>query len=402
MSALASVVCFCGGLTVTGAVLLQNQRVEAQARPRTPAQCPARKQMEDLLASGSQAMQQANYQEAIRIFASPTASDCDPRVTLLLAAAHEGAGDVSGAEQVLQIGHARWPSNNSIAVSLARNYLATGQTARAGQALAHFQPTPETASRELQMAAVVLLADHELVPARETATAAYTRDPSLRTLLLLANALQLEGRYKEVIALLQEKRTLYSESAAFLVTLAESEFDEKIFDAALQDLTRAVAIEPTLYQAHYLRGNALMNSNDVDGAIAEYREAIGLAPGQPRTYFQLALALRAKQDEAGEESALEQVLAINPQYAMAHSELGRILINQNRVPEAVKQLKLAIEQNPKSEQAYYLLSRAYDRLGDTEKSTATAKLLASVRSANHGHGQAKGVAGSDSAEGVSP
>ncbi len=365
-------------------------------------QCPSRKETEDLLANGSQAMQQANYQEAIRIFKTTAASECEPRVTLLLAAANEASGDVSGAAQVLQKGHARWPMNNSIAVSLARNYLATGQTVKAGQALAHFQPTPETASRELQMAVVVMLADHELVPARETAKVAYTRDPSLRTLLLLANALQLEGRYKEVIALLQEKRALYSASAAFLVTLAESEFDEKIFDAALQDLTRAVAIEPKLYQAHYLRGNALMSSNDVDGAIAEYRTAVDLAPGQPRTYFQLALALRAKQDEAGEQSALEQVLAINPQYAMAHSELGRILLNQNHLPEAVVQLKMAIAQNPRSEQAYYLLSRAYDRLGDTEKSTATAKQLASVRNANHGHAQAKGVAGSDSVAGETP
>ncbi len=358
--------------------------------------------MEDLLARGVEAMQQANYQEAIKIYASPAAAGCEPRVDLLLAAAHEGAGDTSGAEHVLQQGHARWPSNNSIAVSLARHYLALGQTAKAGQALLHFQPVSGTSSRELQMAVVVFLADHELVPARETAKVAYERDPSLQTLLLLANALQLEGRYKEVIALLQRKRALYSESAAFLVTLAESEFDEKIFDGALLDLTRAVAIEPKLYQAHYLRANTLMNSNDVDGAITEYQEAIELAPSQPRTYFQLALALRAKQDEAGEESALEQALAISPQYAMAHSELGRMLLNQNRVPEAVEQLKTAIEQNPRSEQAYYLLSRAYDRLGETEKSRATAKLLARVRSANHGHEQAKGVEESDRTTGLSP
>ncbi len=252
------------------------------------------------------------------------------------------------------------------------------------------------------MAVVVLLANHELVPARETATLAYKTDPTLQTLLLLANALQLEGRYKEVLALMQDKRAMYANSAAFLVTIAESEFDEKIFDAALTDLTRAVALDPALYQAHYLRGNALMNSDDGDGAIAEYREAIKLKPKQPRTYFQLALALRSKHDESEEESVLRSLLDIDPQYAMAHSELGRILLNEGRVPDAVVQLKLAIEQNPKSEQAYYLLARAYDRLGQTAESTATAKLLAGVRSANHRQGEAEGARDVDGSRRTTP
>ena len=339
-------------------------------------------------------MQQAKYPDAIHILQPVASLGCDPRLSLLLAAASEGDGDAAGAEEVLQQAHKRWPTNNSISTSLAREYLAAGQPAKAGQALDHFQPTPETSVRELEMAVVVLLANHELVPARETAALAYQREPSLQTMLLLANALQLEGRYKDVIALLREKRASFSQSAAFLVTLAESEFDEKIFDAALADLTRAVAIDPKLYQAHYLRGNALMNSNDVDGAIAEYREAIELQPSQPRTYFQLALALRAKQDETGEESILHRLLDVDPQYAMAHSELGRIFLSQNRLPDAVVQLKLSIEQNPKSEQAYYLLARAYDRLGETDESAATAKRLASVRSANHRRDEPKDGASS--------
>ena len=387
-SVLVSALCLFGGYAEGRAAVLQDGRADAPAHVQRAAPCSA-DAVRDVLARASAAMQGARYQEAIQTLQPLAALSCDPRLNLLLAAAHEGSGDVRSATEVLQQAHDLWPTNNSVATSLARGLLATGQTAKAGRALDHFHATPETSVRELELAVVVLLANHELVTARETAKVAYEREPSLQTLLLLANALQLEGRYKDVIALLQDRRSTYGEFAAFLVTIAESEFDEKIFDAALADLTRAVALDPKLYQAHYLRGNALMNSNDVDGAMGEYREAIRLQPGQPRTYFQLALALRAKQDEAGEEGVLQQLLATDPQYAMAHSELGRILINQSRLPEAVVQLKLAIEQNPSSEQAYYLLSRAYDRLGETEKSTATAKLLASVRRANHRRGEAK-------------
>jgi tetratricopeptide (TPR) repeat protein len=125
----------------------------------------------------------------------------------------------------------------------------------------------------------------------------------------------------------------------------------------------------------------------VDQACAAYRLAISLSPDQPRTYYQLALAFRAKQDEAGEESLLKHILEIDSHYAAAHAELGRILLNQNRLPEAVAQLTLAIEDNPSLEQPYNLLARTYDRLGDADKADAMAKRLASVRSANHGKSQ---------------
>ena len=344
-------------------------------------------------------MQEARYVEAIGFLQPLVSLNCDPGVSLLLAAAREGSGNLKGAAEVLQQATKRWPMNNSISISLARNYMVQGETAKAGEVLAHFQPSAATSLRELEMAVMVLLADHRLVPARQAATVAFKRDPTLQTLLLLANALQLEGRYKEVVALLQRQRATYGESAAFLVTIAESEFDEKLFDAALADLTRAVAIDPKLYQAHYLRGNALMNSDDVDGAIAEYHEAVALEPGQPRTYFHYALALRAKQDETGEEVVLRKLLTIDSQYAMAHSELGRLLVNRNELAEAVVELREAIKENPNSEQAYYLLSKAYDRLGDTQSSTATAKLLSSVRLANHRQGKGASSSGS---EGTTP
>ena len=387
--ALSVVVHLFGAGAAARAEVLGGDSSRDGATTQDKAPCSAPEIVQHALVQATTAMQDARYTDAVNYLQAIGILDCSPKVDLLLAAAYEGSGSVSEAIQVLQRAHERWPTNNSLATSLARDFLATGETVKAGDALAFFRPDAPASSQELEIAVVALLANHKLVPAREAASAAYTKTPSLRTLLLLANALQLEGRYKEVVALMQNQRATYAESAPFLVTIAESEFDEKIFDAALADLTHAVAVAPGLYQAHYLRGNALMNSNDIDGAIAEYRHAISLEPKQPRTYFQYALALRAKQDGTGEEAVLVHLLAIDPEYAMAHAELGRMLLAREDLPQAVVQLKLAIKENPSSEQAYYLLSRAYDRLGDSESSTATAKLLISVRSANHQIGRRK-------------
>jgi tetratricopeptide (TPR) repeat protein len=152
----------------------------------------------------------------------------------------------------------------------------------------------------MELAVLVYLPAHQLVSAQAVAEAAYKTYPSVHTLLLLANALQLQGRYPDVNRILGSKRDTYADSPEFFITLAESEFDASIYPAAQEDLEHAISLDAKSYQAHYLLGNVLARQNDADRAVAEYRLAIDLAPNQPRTYFQLALALRSRQDEAGE------------------------------------------------------------------------------------------------------
>ena len=59
--------------------------------------------------------------------------------------------------------------------------------------------------------------------------------------------------------------------------------------------------------------------------------------------------------------------------------MGRILLNQNRLPEAVTQLNLALANNSALEQTYNLLAKAYLRLGDSNKANAMTKRLSALR-----------------------
>ncbi len=307
---------------------------------------------------------------------------CDPRASLLLAAALEGSGDVPAAEQALKQASGVWPANSSIAASLARLYLAGGHSDEAAEALSQFKATSATPPQELELAAVVYLAVHKLTSAQAAADVLYKAHPSVHSLLLLANTLQLQGRFKDVVHLLDAQRKSYADSPDFLITLAESEYDSILYDTARDDLQRAISLKPDSYQAHYLLGNVMIKLNDLDKAVAEYREAITLAPGQPRTYYQLALTLDQQHDAAGEESMLRQALTADPHYAPAHVELGRILLAQSHLPDAVLQLNQAIQDNPSTEQAYFLLARAYAQLGEKDKSDEMAKRLIEVRNAN--------------------
>ncbi|HEX4309105.1 MAG TPA: tetratricopeptide repeat protein [Acidobacteriaceae bacterium] len=352
------------------------------AQPQ-PAKCPAPGELDAALAQASEWLGQSRFQDVAGMLQPLAAENCDPRISLLLAAGFEGQGDLPKAAAELERAHRLWPANDSIAASLAREYIAAGDTENAAKALAHFHVTERTPEQEMRMAVVVYLAAHRLPLAESVAAAAYKTYPSVQTLLLLANTLQMQGRYPDVNRLLGSQRASYAGSPEFFVTLAESEFDASIYPRARDDLQRALALDPGLYQAHYVMGNVLSKLNDGDGAEAEYRKAIALAPNQPRTYFQLALLLRTKQDEHGEQQALTQALAVDEHYGPAQCEMGRILLEQEHRPaDAVSHLATAIKDNPRFEQAYFLLARAYAQLGEQDKSQEIVRRLTAVRKEN--------------------
>ena len=389
------------GRSAVGAAERIDQAV-ALVQSQQGKKCPSPNELDAILGKASAFMGQSQFQAAAVLLQPISGKDCDARIDLLLAAATEGAGDSDGATALLQRAHLVWPADNSIATSLARQYLAGKELDKAVKALAHFHATAETPEQEIQMAAVVYLAAHRLVQAQTVAEAAYKYYPAVRTLLLVANTLQMQGRYPDVNRLLGSQRQTYADSPEFFVTLAESEFDASLYPAAREDLQRAIALNPSMYQAHYLLGNVLSRLTDLDGAVAEYRRAIELAPSQPRTYFQLALVLRSKQDPVGEQHALEQAIAADRNYSPAECEMGALLLDQQRPADAVSYLTAAVQSNPRYEKAYLLLAKSYAALGENDKRDQMVQRLQAVRDENRLSTNDKNQNGSISGEPTSP
>lgn len=366
---------------VTRAAAEQGGQSALQARSAN-RRCPSRDAVNATLGTASILMSQAQFQDAVKALKPLEEPGCDPRASLLFAAAIDAQGDTTQATEALERAHGVWPSNTSIAASLAREYMSVGQTDKASIALKHFVVSAATPQQELEEAALVYFAAHRLEAAHAAAAAAYKSYPSLHTLLLLANALQLEGRYPDVNRLLADQRETYADSPEFFITLAESESDAGIFPQARTDLEQAIVLEPKSPQAHYLLGYVRLRMNDADAAIGEFHTAIDLGFEQPRTYYQLALALRSKQDEAGEEQALNSALAVDVHYAPAQCEMGRILLEQHRPADAVNHLEAAVKYNPRAEEGYFLLAKAYAGMGEKDRSDEMVRRLVAVRKEN--------------------
>ena len=68
------------------------------------------------------------------------------------------------------------------------------------------------------------------------------------------------------------------------------------------------------------------------------------------------------------EELFRRAIALSPNYALSHYEMGKLQFQSNRLPAAAEELSKAVQLEPKLSAAYYQLSRVYARMGDAEKS----------------------------------
>jgi tetratricopeptide (TPR) repeat protein len=81
-------------------------------------------------------------------------------------------------------------------------------------------------------------------------------------------------------------------------------------------------------------------------AIAHYREACSIMPGDGSFKFQLALALHTSGDLDGERAQLEQAVKLDPQLAGAQKQLGYLLARSGQADAAVEHFKMAVQAEP--------------------------------------------------------
>jgi tetratricopeptide (TPR) repeat protein len=130
-----------------------------------------------------------------------------------------------------------------------------------------------------------------------------------------------------------------------------------------QNIKALLAHDPNSFDAHRMSGDlnfvrslqALQRAGReegkklMDAALAEYRTAESLKPGEPGVMMQLARGLELEGDAAGAEQYFKKVIEKDKSEQAAYTELYRMYMHQKgRQEDAEKLLKLAFQNNPKN------------------------------------------------------
>jgi len=140
------------------------------------------------------------------------------------------------------------------------------------------------------------------------------------------------------------------------------------FSEAVSQLQRATTLQPANGDAWALLGSVLKDAGDPKGATEALQRAIALQPGQPSLHVQLATLESQAGDTAG--ATAERKIAANlsreansRQRASFALNSGRVLLEQNKLDDAILQLNTAVQADPTLVEPHSLLAEAYGRQG---------------------------------------
>ena len=115
------------------------------------------------------------------------------------------------------------------------------------------------------------------------------------------------------------------------------------------------------------------NQGQIEKAIPCFKKSLVYAPNA-NTYYLLALAYQMIGKITSAEKNYLQAISFNPQFSMAHNNLGAIYLNLKDYHEAIKCFSQAISTDPNNSFAYNNLGNAYKDLNEKDKAIKNYKL----------------------------
>jgi protein O-GlcNAc transferase len=117
-------------------------------------------------------------------------------------------------------------------------------------------------------------------------------------------------------------------------------------DAAATSYRRALSLQPSYPEAQNGLGNALVDLRQPAEAIASYRRALALQPNYPEALSNLGAALTAADQLDEAVTCYRRAVALRPDFALAHNNLAGLHVKQGRLDDAVIGYRRAIALNP--------------------------------------------------------
>jgi len=174
----------------------------------------------------------------------------------------------------------------------------------------------------------------------------------------------------------QRERSLRKPAATAALPAGDS--PEALFrqSKAYDELARAAYAKlgglPESPQLHEVKASILRAQGQLLESANEWREAVRLAPGNPRFERELASALYLARDYHNALPRIEPLLRADPESASLNLMMGDSLLHLEEVQKALPYLEQAVRRDPALLPAHASLGLAYSRAG---KSAEAAKHL---------------------------
>ena len=161
-------------------------------------------------------------------------------------------------------------------------------------------------------------------------------------------------------------RSVRVEAVGYLAGVPASDLTAEqraLMDAAVEEYVAVQTLNADRPEAHVNLGLLYSQRGSPVQAEAEYRKALQLDPGFVRAYVNLADLYRTLDRDLDGEKLLREALRGAPREPVLHHALGLLLARQQRYPEAIVELALAVRLATGDARYAYVYAVALDSTG---------------------------------------
>ena len=200
---------------------------------------------------------------------------------------------------------------------------------------------------------------------KEEGRVTITANPVTKTVALMVVALS-------AVILVWQGLWLTSEYRSFL---GQKDIAEKRYDAAVQNLSEALALYPANTEAGFRLGNVLLAQGKYEQALAAFEKTISAASYYEEVYFHTALAAIGVHDNKKAVHYLMDNLRLHPYHLQAYEMLSQLLHEDVIYADesALALMERGLTLFPYETNLWRLAGEIYQKLGDTEYAKNTYK-----------------------------
>jgi tetratricopeptide (TPR) repeat protein len=173
-----------------------------------------------------------------------------------------------------------------------------------------------------------------------------------------ARILLKEEKTQEAISLLNKAIDADADNVDAFNMRGVAYFERKEFGNALLDFEQAVKLDPTFYRPYYNRALMKTSLGDVQGALADYSDAIRLIPDTARQsgadlYLNRGQLFAQQNQLQPAITDFTKAVELNPKNALAWYNRGNLYFQQKQLPQAAADFQKAVTTDPSFGKAFY-------------------------------------------------
>lgn len=142
------------------------------------------------------------------------------------------------------------------------------------------------------------------------------------------------------------KPELESKDFNFYLSQGISSLNRSDYEGALEEFSRAIALNPNSARAHNLRGVAFFQLRNFNDAEEQFHKAVALDASYTEAYNNLGSVFFAKRQLDKAEDMFKKALSLSPDSISALYSLGTLLLLQGKSEEGMSRLSRGIELDP--------------------------------------------------------